>query len=126
MKRVEGIRAARGLRDIILPMVWFADGIDGIEDEDTLALLRTAVFTPEKARNVMYPILLTLGGSILLASLAFFAKKYLTTGIRWKLGSSQNLNGGIGDGANRSDSYELKAYKNKAFSEVVTAESQRD
>ena len=34
------------------------------------------MFTPETARSVMYPILLTLGGSALLASIAFFAKKY--------------------------------------------------
>ena len=40
MSRVEGIHAARGLRDIIFPMVWWADGIDGIEDEESLALLR--------------------------------------------------------------------------------------
>ena len=40
MSRVDGIHAARGLRDIIFPMLWWADGIDGIEDEKTLALLR--------------------------------------------------------------------------------------
>ena len=34
------------------------------------------MFTPETARSVMYPVLLTLGGSALLASIAFFAKKY--------------------------------------------------
>ena len=37
---------------------------------------RSAVFTPETARSVMYPVLLTLGGSALLASVAFFAKKF--------------------------------------------------
>ena len=41
MTRVDGINAARGLRDIIFPMVWWADGIDGIDDEDSLALLRS-------------------------------------------------------------------------------------
>ena len=40
MSRVDGIHAARGLRDIIFPMVWWADGIDGIEDEEALHLLR--------------------------------------------------------------------------------------
>ena len=40
MSRVDGIHGARGLRDIIFPMLWWADGIDGIEDEKTLALLR--------------------------------------------------------------------------------------
>ncbi len=34
-------------------MVWFSDGVDGIENENTLALLRTAVLTPETARAIM-------------------------------------------------------------------------
>ncbi len=59
-----------GLRKIILPVVWFADGIDGIEDERTLALLRAAVLTPETARSVMYPSLLVLGAVAVAAAVA--------------------------------------------------------
>ncbi len=51
-------------------MVWFADGIDGIEDERTLALLRAAVLTPETARSVMYPSLLVLGAVAVAAAVA--------------------------------------------------------
>ena len=42
-----------GLRDIIFPIVWFSDGIDGLDDADTLSLLRTAVFLPDTARSIM-------------------------------------------------------------------------
>jgi hypothetical protein len=39
---------------MIFPVMWFSEGIDGIDDEQTLQLLYTALFTPEKARNIMY------------------------------------------------------------------------
>ena len=60
------------------------------------------MFTPETARSVMYPILLTLGGSALLASIAFFAKKYFIGrgGIgrsdHWEVDSGGG--GGVGGG----------------------------
>ena len=58
------------------------------------------MFTPETARSVMYPVLLTLGGSALLASIAFFAKKYFIGrgGIgrseRWEVDSGGGGGGG--------------------------------
>jgi len=92
------------------------------------------VFTPETARSVMYPVLLTLGGSALLASIAFFAKKYFIGrgGIggrseRWEVDSGGGGGGG-GSGGRQSAhgnprgprvmESELKAYKNRAFSET--------
>ena len=60
------------------------------------------MFTPETARSVMYPVLLTLGGSALLASIAFFAKKYFIGrgGIgrseRWEVDSGGGTGGSGG------------------------------
>ena len=117
------------------------------------------MFTPETARSVMYPVLLTLGGSALLASIAFFAKKYFIGrgGIgrseRWEVDSGGGGGGGrqvrvktssIRSTSKTLDSFfqltsrtshafqsahgnprgprvmesELKAYKNRAFSET--------
>ena len=50
------------------------------------------MFTPETARSVMYPILLTLGGSALLASIAFFAKKYFI-GRQWEVDAGGGAGG---------------------------------
>lgn len=56
-----------GLRDIILPIVWVSDGIESIGDPGTIGLISTAVHTPEKARNALYPACFAIGSLILLA-----------------------------------------------------------
>ena len=33
MSKVDGVKQAEGLRDILLPMVWFSDDIDQITDQ---------------------------------------------------------------------------------------------
>ena len=42
-----------GMRDLLFPVLWFWDGVDGIDDANTLALIKSAVFTPETARSIM-------------------------------------------------------------------------
>lgn len=42
-----------GLRDMVFPVLWIAEGIDEITDEDTVNLLKTAIFTPERAKNAL-------------------------------------------------------------------------
>jgi scavenger receptor class B protein 1 len=53
MFEMADIKPAEGLRDIVFPVLWFADGIDSIEDPDTIHLLHTAINTPEKARSAL-------------------------------------------------------------------------
>ena len=53
MYKMDEVKPAEGLRDMIFPFVWFSSGIESIEDEDTLSLLHTAVHAPEKARSAM-------------------------------------------------------------------------
>lgn len=53
MYKIDDVKPAEGLRDMVFPFVWFSDGIESIDDADTISLLQTAVNTPEKARNAM-------------------------------------------------------------------------
>ena len=53
MHKVEDVKPAEGLRDIVFPFVWFSDGIETIDDATTVALLHSAVHTPEKARSAL-------------------------------------------------------------------------
>ena len=61
MYKMDEVKPAEGLRDMIFPFMWFSSGIESIEDENTLALLHTAVHTPEKARSALYPTFFVLG-----------------------------------------------------------------
>ncbi len=51
--KADDLKQAQGLRDIIFPVLWFAEGIESIEDAETLNLFHTAVNTPEKARSAL-------------------------------------------------------------------------
>ena len=50
----EDIESAKGLRDIILPLLWFSEGIDSLDDPQILQQLKLAVVTPEVVREAMW------------------------------------------------------------------------
>merc|ERR1719414_251855 len=52
---MDEVDEAKGLRDMIFPVLWFESGIDGIDDPHTLELLQTAIYMPEKAKQAMIP-----------------------------------------------------------------------
>jgi len=76
MEEVANVKQAAGVRDIIYPLFWFTDGIDEIDDQDTVALLHKAVHTPEVARSIMYPVFFVVGSLLVLATTAFVVRKY--------------------------------------------------
>ena len=53
MYKMDKVDEAKGLRDMIFPVLWFESGIDGINDPHTLELLQTAIYMPEKAKQAM-------------------------------------------------------------------------
>ena len=66
-----------GLRDIIFPYLWFSDGLpEGIEDTNSLKLLKTALNLPNLLHFTIFPVSLGLGLIILLIVLylKFYAK----------------------------------------------------
>ena len=77
MRQTDSVRQLQGVRDIIYPLLWLHDGLETMEDEDTIFLLQTAVKTPERARSAMYPTLLVVGVLLLIPAIALAIKKYL-------------------------------------------------
>ena len=53
MSKVDDIKQVENLRDFIFPVFWFSDGIEKIDDDDTISLLRMALNLPEVARSIM-------------------------------------------------------------------------
>ena len=70
----ETIEAARGLRDVIVPLLWFSEGIDEMDDADLVAQLRMAAVLPEQIREAAYPSFFILGVSLLFLALLLFVK----------------------------------------------------
>ena len=40
MAKVDGVKQAEGLRDILLPMIWFSDDIDELNDQDLVNAIK--------------------------------------------------------------------------------------
>ena len=43
MSKVEGVKQAEGLRDLLLPVVWFSDDIDEVSDEEFVAKIKSSL-----------------------------------------------------------------------------------
>ena len=48
MDQMDGVRQLAGVRHTVYPLFWLADGLETMGDPDTVALLQTAVHTPEQ------------------------------------------------------------------------------
>lgn len=66
MSETPGVKQAEGLRDIVFPVLWFSEGIDSIDDENTIYLLRSAIFLPDRIRSALYPTCFAVGAFFIL------------------------------------------------------------
>jgi len=57
----EGVSSLSNATDVYLPIVWFDDGLEELTDEDTIALLKSAVVEPARIQSILYPVLLVVG-----------------------------------------------------------------
>jgi len=65
---VDGVTKLNNATDVYIPIVWFDDGIEELEDPDTIALLKSAVVEPAKIQSILYPVLLVVGLVLLVSS----------------------------------------------------------
>ena len=40
MNKIDGVKAAEGLRDILLPVMWFSDEVDKFEDPELIQRIK--------------------------------------------------------------------------------------
>lgn len=58
---VDGVAKLKNAKDAFIPIIWFEDGIEEFDDEDTISLLRSATVEPALIRDVLYPIMFAVG-----------------------------------------------------------------
>ena len=75
MRQMDNVRQLQGVRDMIYPILWFTDGVEDLEDENTISLLQTAVHTPEMTRSLLYPTMLVVGILMVLTTIAFTVRR---------------------------------------------------
>jgi len=68
---VEGVPKLANASSVYLPIIWFSDGVEELDDPETLDLLRAAVINPRKIRVVVSVLLLLLGVAVLVICVVF-------------------------------------------------------
>jgi len=66
---VDGVTALANASDAFVPIVWFDDGIEELDDPETINLLKSAVLQPALIHSILYPVLLVVGVLLLGISL---------------------------------------------------------
>jgi hypothetical protein len=107
--KIADIKQAANLTDILIPVIWFEDGIDSLPESVT-SLVRVAVFMPAIAEQALSYILFGLGAIILICVLIYFyrnmaaEKKFETRGAKSGEVEKGPANNGVKNGANNHHS----------------------
>jgi len=76
--RADGVQKLENATSVYLPIIWFSDGIEEINDPETIDLLKSAITSPAIIRSILYPVLLVIGVLMVLVSLGILARKRRT------------------------------------------------
>lgn len=74
---VSGVNQLANATDAFVPIVWFDDGLEELNDEKTIQLLKSAILEPVKIQRVLYPVLLTVGILTILICLTILVIKFI-------------------------------------------------
>jgi len=59
--QTEGVTLLQNARDVFLPIIWFSDGLDELDDPHTISLLRAAVEQPQAIKTVLLVVMIGVG-----------------------------------------------------------------
>ena len=62
--------------DAFVPIIWFEDGIEEIDDEETISLLQSAVLKPALIQSILYPILFAVGIFVILLNISLLIRRH--------------------------------------------------
>ena len=72
--RTQGVTKLENATDAYVPIVWFEDGIEELDDPETIDLLKSAVLQPALIHAILYPVLFAVGLLVFLVSLGCLIK----------------------------------------------------
>jgi scavenger receptor class B, member 1 len=74
VSQVADIKQVANFPDIVFPILWFEEGIDGLPDQ-VVELMKVATSVPDKARTALMIALFTLGTLLLIVSVSCLVRK---------------------------------------------------
>jgi len=73
---VDGVNKLSNASDAFVPIIWFEDGIEEIDDEETISLLQSAVLKPALIQSILYPILFAVGIFVILLNISLLIRRH--------------------------------------------------
>ena len=70
---MDGIDQLANATDAYVPIVWFDDGLEELDDKETIELLKSAVVQPAQIQAILFPVLLAAGITTILVTLLILA-----------------------------------------------------
>ena len=75
--RVDGVEKLKNAKETIVPIIWFEDGIEKIDDPELIRLLRSATLDPVLIKDILYPVFFALGLVLIIINSILLARSCL-------------------------------------------------
>jgi len=66
---VDGIQKLENATNAYVPIIWFQDGIENLDDEELIDQLQAAILQPPLIQSILYPVLFTTGIFVILLNI---------------------------------------------------------
>ena len=67
--RVDGVQKLENATDAYVPIIWFQDGIESLNDQELIDQLQAAIITPPLIQSILYPVLFATGILVILLNI---------------------------------------------------------
>jgi len=74
---VDGVEKLKNAKETIVPIIWFEDGIEKIDDPELIRLLRSATLDPVLIKDILYPVFFALGLVLIIINSILLARSCL-------------------------------------------------
>ena len=74
--RVDGVQKLENATDAYVPIIWFQDGIESLNDQELIDQLQAAIITPPLIQSILYPVLFAAGIFVIILNLLFLYRNF--------------------------------------------------
>ena len=74
--RVDGVQKLENATDAYVPIIWFQDGIESLNDQELIDQLQSAIITPPLIQSILYPVLFAAGIFVIILNLLLLYRNF--------------------------------------------------
>ena len=74
--RVDGVQKLENATDAYVPIIWFQDGIESLNDQELIDQLQAAIITPPLIQSILYPVLFAAGIFVIILNLLLLYRNF--------------------------------------------------